>query len=139
MFDDFYKNNGNNPSISEIAKYFLSDLLDDLQDAYETGKPDFDFLYHNFLNRIIGDYMRCIGRPYHCKTILGNIMDDTVRRKYLLRELPDAHISGLIAAAIMADGRKEKLEKYQMLTQAIWDSFGGFNIDGFKLKTDVEV
>ena len=139
MIEDFYKGADDNPTMTGISKYFLWDMLDDLQDAYETQRPDFDLLYFNSLNRIVGEYMRCIGRTYHYKTIFGNITDDTVRRKYLLRELPDAKISSLIAAAITAVGRKEKLDNYQMLTETIIDRFGGFDIDGFKLKSALDL
>ena len=136
MIEDFYKND--TAVISESIKYFMWDMLDDLQDAHENNKPDFDFLYYNLLNRLISDYMGCINRPYHLKTIFGNITSEIVRKKYLLRELPDKDISDLIVKCISAIGSEEKMESYQNLTTAIIDKFGGFDVNGYKIKSDVE-
>ncbi|MCL2217154.1 MAG: nucleotidyltransferase domain-containing protein [Defluviitaleaceae bacterium] len=133
MIDDFYVNPPD-ASVSELAKYFMWDMLDDLQDAHETNRADFDFLYFTALDSLLREYTSAINRPYNRKAILGNIQDAHVREKYLLRELPDETISRLISGAITATGKNEKVNIYQQLTNAIWDKFGGFNIDGFRLK-----
>jgi len=109
-----------------------------LQDAYELGRADFDLLYFNALDRLMKWYMDAVNRPYNRKVILGNIENAQVREKYLLKELPDANIAGLIAKAITAAAKSEKMDVYQRLTVAICDKFGGFDIDGFKLKSDTE-
>lgn len=126
------------PSMNELEKYGLWDIMDDLQDAYKTQRMDFDFLYFNCLNRLIECYMKRINRPYNVKTILGNIVDDATRKKYLLQELPDPEIKGLIAEAIVAEDKGKKLDAYEKLTIAIINQFGGFSIDGFKFKSNVE-
>lgn len=141
MIADFYvkDDNSSNMQMFALSKYGLWDMLDDLQDAFENGRPDFDFLYFNNLDRMIAIYMGCINRPYHCKVILGNITDSTVREKYLLKELPDAAISGLIVQCIKAASKDEKLELYQRLTTEILDKCGGFSIDGFKFKSGLDI
>jgi len=137
MIDDFYSNGA--VTISEAVKYSLWDMLDDLQDAYENKKQGFDFLYFNLLNRLIASYMRCVNRPYNFKTILGNITDDTVRKKYLLKELPDKNISDLIAECINAPDPYIKMRSYQRLTDTVIERFGGFDIDKYTLKSETEV
>ena len=137
MMDTFYSNDAPG-EMPDITKYFLWDMLDDLQDAFENSKPDFDLLYFTSLDRMISSYTQAIGRPYNVKVILGNITDSVTRRKYLLRELPDAAIAAMITNAITAADRHEKIQAYQALTDVILDNFGGFSIDGFKLKSDVE-
>jgi len=137
MMGAYYKNE--TASMPEMTKYGLWNMLDDLQDAYENNRPDFDFLYFNLLNMAVSDYLRCINRPYHLKAICGHITSDVVRKKYLLRELPDAPINDLIIRCIVAAQREEKMASFQRLTEAILQKFGGFEIDGFKLKSDVEV
>ena len=137
MIGHFYENTA--IFMSERIKYDLWDMLDDLQDAYENNKPDFDFLYFNLLNRLISNYMGCINRPYHFKTILGNINSNIVREKYLLKELPHIPVNDLIERCIKAVDRAEKMEVYQCLTNEILNRFGGFDVDKFKLKSDVEV
>jgi len=137
MISDFYGSRKTNPSMSDIDKYFLWDMLDDLQDAYENQRQDFDFLYFNLLNKLISTYMNCIKLPFNIKTIYGNITDEVVRGKYLLRELPDPMIKDLILEAIVVAEKSKKIEIYEKLTNTILNDFGGFNIDGFKSKTRV--
>jgi len=137
MIDTFYENGIDTPFMSDLTKYFLWDMLDDLLDAYEIGKQDFDFLYFNSLSRMMTFYMQSINRPYNFKTILGNVSDDTFRGKYLLRELPDATIRGLIAKSITTADKRERLDIYERLTKTILDCFGGFSIGDFKFKSDI--
>lgn len=106
-----------------------------MQDAYESNRADFDFLYFTSLDKLLTTYMRTINRPYVNKVILGNIVDATLRNKYLLRELPDQNIANLIAKAITATVKDEKLLIFQQLTNAILYNFGSFSIDGFKFKS----
>jgi len=128
-----------NFTLSELDKYFLWDMLDDLQDAHETNRPDFDFLYHTRLNALLGKYLHAQNRPYNAKTILGNITDPATREKYLLRELPDETIAALIATAITANTQVNKIDAYKKLTTEILRQLGGFDIDGFKLKSGLEI
>ena len=137
MIKDFYAQ-PIKTSINELEKYGLWDMMDDLQDAYENQRADFDFLYFNCLNRLIECYMKYVNRPYNVKTILGNIADYATRKKYMLQELPDSTIKDLIAEAIVAEEKTKKLDAYEKLTAAIINLFGGFSIDGFKFKSDVE-
>ncbi|MCL2841025.1 MAG: nucleotidyltransferase domain-containing protein [Defluviitaleaceae bacterium] len=139
MIADFYDSSQTIVSISDLDKYFFWDMLDDLQDAYETQKPDFDFMYFTRLNMLIEKYMAYINLPYNSKTVYGNITSPIVRDKYLLKELPDSMISRLIAKAITAIEKSEKMKVYNTLTTTIINNFGGFNIDGFKFKGDVSL
>ena len=139
MISDFYASEQPDLRMSELNKYFMWDMLDDLQDAYETQRADFDFLYFTRLNLLLEKYMRCINLPYNCKSIYGNIVDATVREKYLLRQLPNTTIKNLIVFAITAETKAEKIRIYENLTTEIINAFGGFNVDGFKFKSKVEV
>jgi hypothetical protein len=69
---------------------------------------------------------------------LGNITDETVRNKYLLREIPHEDIAILIKKSLTATEKQEKMRLFQELTDAITNKFGGFCIDGFKFKTEIE-
>ena len=134
--DEFYKKSPP-ASMQEMTKYGLWDMRDDLQDAHETNRADFDFLYFNLLDNLINEYMNAVNMPYHKKAILVNVEDERIRGKYLLRELPDKHISDLIIKAIKAEGRDEKLNLYEQLTEAVLCRFGGFEIDGFRFRSEV--
>jgi len=137
MIDAFYQNN--EASMPEKKKYFLWDMRDDLQNACENNWPEFDFIYFNLLDKVISNYLRCINRPYGLKAIYGHITSEITRGKYLLRELPDAEINGLIVRCILAIDRSEKASAFEGLVNAILDRFGGFDVNEFKQKSDVDI
>ena len=122
------------PAMSELTKYGIWDMLDDLEDAHKANRADFDFLYHNNLGKLINTYMGCINMPYNTKTIMGNINSDVTRKKYLLRELPDDEIAGLIKESITTGD----IVPFRQLANAILNNFGGFDITTFTLKTDAQ-
>ena len=136
MVAEFYETTAPK-AISDLSKYFLWDNLDNLTDAYKTNRRDFDFLYYTCLDNLLATYMNTIGRPYNKMAILGNIADENVRRKYLLRILPDTAISAAIEAAITLTGKRERLAAYEKLTNIVLEKFGGFNIDGFRFRSEL--
>jgi hypothetical protein len=120
-----------------LVKYGIWDMLDDLQDMYENERIEFDFVYYSNLDELISIYMKQIKQAYNKKTILGHLMSEVVRKKYLLNELPDENVKNLIQTCIVAEGKKDRIESYEKLTNAVLDLMGGFEIDGFKFKSDV--
>jgi len=138
MVDEFYENTAHNPQkTSDLAKYFLWDNLDNLTDAYKTNRRDFDFIYFTNLDTLISTYMAAIGRPYNKMAILGNITDENVQKKYLLRNLPDLAISTAIEMAVTATDKQERLSAYANLTTMVLEKFGGFDIDGFRFRSEL--
>jgi len=121
-----------------LTKYGIWDMLDDLQDLYENERTEFDFVYYANLDKLISLYMQQIKQPYTNKTILGHITSDTVRRKYLLQELPDEVVKDLIKTCITAENKKNRMESYEKLANLTLNLMGGFAIDGFKFKSNVE-
>ena len=138
MIENFYASGQNELSMSDLDKYFLWDMLDDLQDAYENKRADFDFLYFTRLDMLLRKYMNGINLPYNSKSIYGNAVDANVREKYLLRELPNETVKSMIIRAITVVEKDDKMDAYEKLTAEIMKQLGGFSIDGFKLKSDVE-
>lgn len=137
MIEEFYLNS--KYEMSELTKYSLWDMLDDLQDAYDNNKADFSFLYYNLLNRLISSYMKSINRPYNFKTIFGNASSEIVRKKYMLKELPHDNIKILIEQCITENIIKKQLKLYTDLTNAILSLYGGFNINEFTFKSPVQL
>ena len=125
------------PRADELGKYGIWDMLDDLQDLYENERACFDFVYYSNLDKLISIYMQQIKQAYDKKIILGHITSDVVRKKYLLNELPDENVKKLIQTCITADNKKDRIESYEKLTNAVLDLMGGFEIDGFRFKSGV--
>jgi len=124
--------------MEKIDKYRIWDMKDDLAAARLTGRMEFDFLHHVFLDRLIGSYMEHIGRPYCPKTILGNVDDDKFRKKYMLQRLPDPAIAELIASCMTTQNIDRKLSLFTELADKILEKFGGFEIDGFRFKSALQ-
>lgn len=127
-----------NTDINELNKYELWDMLDDLQDGFENDRDDFDFIYYCNLDKLLSLYMKYIKYPYHKKTILGNITSEIVKDKYLLEELPDKQISGLIKNCIILKNKEDRMKNYELLTNKILNLTGGFDIDKFEFKSLVD-
>jgi hypothetical protein len=127
------------PNNHGLTKYGIWDMLDDLQDLAENNRDEFNFVYYANLDKLISIYMQQIKQPYNKKTILGHITSNTVREKYLLTELPDENVKKLIKTCIIAENKTERLTSYEQLTNITLDLMGGFEIDGFKFKSSVEV
>ncbi len=126
-------------NIGELDKYSLWDMLDDLQDMFEYGREDFDFVYYIYLDKLISKYMRYIKYPYNKKAILGNISSPIVRKKYLLKNLPDKKISSLIEKCIITTDKKERIIYYEELTEKILSLFGEFDINNFDFKSKLDL
>lgn len=124
--------------ISELDKYGLWDMLDDLKDSFENNRDDFDFLYYCNLDKLLSLYMKQIKYPYHKKTILGNLTSEIVRNKYLLKELPNKKINKLIENCIVLKDKEKRMKNYELLTNKIFDLNGGFDINKFRFKSLVD-
>lgn len=125
-------------SINELDKYGIWDMLDDLKDAIENNREDFDFIYYCNLDKLLSLYMKQIKFPYNKKTILGNIVSEIVRNKYLLEELPDKEICELIKNCILISDKEKRMNNYEFLTNKIFDLTGGFDIAKFRFKSQVD-
>ncbi|MDD4643704.1 MAG: hypothetical protein PHW90_01590 [Bacilli bacterium] len=121
--------------LSELSKYALWDMLDDLQGIYEDDREDFYFIFYNNLDKLLKHYMKLIKVPYNKKAILGHIVDPITRNKYLLNELEDKEISACIKECITSRDKKEMLDNYEKITDKVFQLSNGFEIDGFVFKS----
>ena len=129
---------GIDTNLTDLEKYAMWDMLDDLEDIYSSRRDDFDLIYYCNLDKLIGFYMKQIKYPYNKKAILGHIRSDVVRDKYLLEEIKDEEFKELIEDCIIAKSKDAKIKFYRKLTNKIFELVGGFNIDNFKYRSDVE-
>lgn len=123
---------------SELTKYGVWDMLDDLEDAFKEKRKDFNFIYFNYLDKLLGLICKQFKFPYGRKTILKVQYDEITKQKYSLPDFPDVEIGSLITNAIAVKSKKQRLQIFKQLCEFFWKKTGGFDIDKFEFKSKVE-
>ncbi|WP_240924213.1 nucleotidyltransferase [Thermococcus sp. 21S7] len=120
----------------ELAKYFLWDALDSLKDAEERGDPSYAHVYHLTLRGALEVYSKFLGlEAPPASKVYRLFSDETFRKAYLFPDFPDGRFVELFLLAL-EDVETENLEA---VVNHVFDRMGGFDIDGWRLKTRVEV
>ncbi|MFB7637388.1 nucleotidyltransferase domain-containing protein [Peribacillus butanolivorans] len=123
----------------EVNKYGIWDTGDNLQDCYELQRPDFYLVYYNSLTNLFQQYCTYLGLdfvPYN--QINSYLTDPLYQKKYLKEAFPDPVFSSLFIEALQENIDVEMMKSYEQLSQYVLNKMGGFNIDGWKIKSRVE-
>lgn len=122
--------------IIELNKYFLWDNLDNLQEKYESNEEDFYFVYYNFLNSLFEKYSLYIRyNKVSEHRIMKALTDYNYKKKYWFKDFPDKEFVNLYVKALKLNDRKIMLNNYIKLTKYVHVQMGGFNIDGWKIRS----
>lgn len=121
-----------------LALYGVWDSLDDLQGLIEDNRADYDFIYYNKLNNLLGFIFWDRKIPYNTKTVLGHISNPITRQKYLLKEIKDNTLCSLVTKSITAPTREEKLEAYTTLANGLLEKYN-FDISTFAFKSKEDI
>lgn len=123
---------------TELGKYGIWDMADNLADAFERGVPDFAHLYHTSLQNLFGAYARYLGQPLAGpEKVYRMLTSEEMRRKYLQPSFPDDVFAARFAAAMTQTDPQCMLEGFQALARVVLARMGGFEIDGWSLRTRV--
>jgi predicted nucleotidyltransferase len=117
---------------NELAKYSIWDGVDELQ-----GKEgaNFTYLYALTLNKIFESYCEFLGVEKMAPSkVYRYFTDAKFRKNYGVNDFPDSQFAGLFVRAFDAQSLGN-VRKLAMHAQKI---MGGFDIDGWKLKTKIE-
>jgi len=120
----------------EIAKYHIWDMCDNLEEVFESKSDEFYFVFYNFLNQIFENYAKFLqfdSIPIH--KLRRFLVNENDRKKYLVKNFPDQEFSKKIISIITPKDKSKMMKEYQKLTRHVLDKMGGFNIDGWKLKS----
>ncbi len=123
---------------SQITLYAIWDSLDDLQSILEEGREDFDFIYYNKLNNLLGVYFKSIRTPYNCKTIIGHLTSEIVRNKYLLDEIKDEKMAMLIKTCVLEKDKNLRMKAFAEIANHLLKD-GNFEIDKFTFKSKEDI
>lgn len=125
-------------SEQETLKYQLWDNLDNLEEVYEAGGPDFCFAYFSHLRKALDAYTRFLCFPVlpdHKFFLL--LSDPDTRRKYRVPDFPDPGFSDLYISILKLKDPSQMLDKARCLTAYILEKMGGLTIDGWKQRSSI--
>lgn len=128
-----------NEAILEMKKYSIWDSLDNLKDCFEQKRVDFHFVYYNSLANLFSEYcnfLRLETIPYY--QICSYLSDSTYIKKYLKNIFPDTKFNNTFIRAIQEVDGQKMMEVYEELVTHVFNQMGGFNIDGWKLKSTID-
>lgn len=116
----------------EIKKYCLWDQLDNLRDLYRQNSPSFSFVYFDDLFRVLEIYTEFIGTEIcGLSKVYKLLTDQEFRKKYKIKKIPDQKFVSLFKKSL----ETASLNNMEQLTDYVLKKMGGFNIDGWKIKT----
>ena len=126
-------------TIKEIRKYGLWDSYDNLLDCYEEGRYDFNLIYYCSLQGLFNTYCALLNLeeiPFY--QIARYLTEPTYLEKYLKQPFPDRDFAALYICALQETDASEKISLYKALTDHVHEKSGGFQIDGWRIRSSVD-
>jgi predicted nucleotidyltransferase len=124
----------------EICKYHLWDMTDNLEEVYSRNLGDFLYVYYNFLREVLNIYTEFLRHPeYNEHKALRFLSDKKDQQKYNIPELADRAFTNIFISAMKEKNDKQRLDIFIKLVKHVQNKMGGFNIDGWKLRSSLEV
>lgn len=123
----------------EFIKYHIWDTQDNLNDCYEQNRSDFQFVYYNSLKILFEQYSRYLRIeliPFY--QILKYLSDSRFMDKYLTKPFPDEWFCNKFISSLKANENDKKITLFNELTNHVLEKMGGFNIDGWRIRSSVD-
>lgn len=123
----------------EISKYFLWDMQDNLEEVFEANWNEFYIVYYVHLEKLFENYATYLKYdkiPVH--KIIRFLVSEKDIKKYNVDAFPDIHFLKMYVKAVDLKNKNQMMKEYQKLTKYILEKMGGFSINWWKIRTDVE-
>ena len=119
----------------EMSKYTLWDQLDNLKDLNEQKNPSFEFMYFRNLSVIQETYAQYLNVEVRGAAKLYKILtDERFRERYKIEKFPDDQFIKLWKQCL----EKVTISTIEELTNYVLSKMGGFEIDGWRLRTPIK-
>ncbi|NOZ44913.1 MAG: nucleotidyltransferase domain-containing protein [bacterium] len=123
----------------ELAKYSLWDMLDNLEEVREANEEDFHLVFYTFSKKLFDIYAKFLQFDFlvvnKLQRFLSNPQD---QKKYQIKKFPDQNFVKNYLKMIKIKNSSQMMEEYKSLTNYLLDKMGGFNIDGWKIRSTVD-
>ena len=120
----------------ELSKYHLWDMYDNLEEVFETDAKEFFFVFYNDLKELFETYAKFLQfdsiPAYKSRCFLVNKKD---KKKYCINDFPDKTFVKIYVNAMNLKDKAKMMKEYQKLTKYVLTKMGGFNIDGWKIRS----
>lgn len=124
---------------TEYAKYNLWDMCDNLEEVYEANTKDFHFVYYNNLNTLFDTYAKYLQYDsIAVHKLITLLINEKSRKKYHVRNFPDKDFVEMYIDALNINKNSKMIQKFQKLTKHVFTKMGGFNIDGWNIKSSIK-
>jgi predicted nucleotidyltransferase len=123
----------------ELNKYFLNESIEKLQELYETNSKSFEISYYNKLLENFNLYSKFISERKYKAHKIYELLTTNAKKKYLLKEYKDKTYLKLFLNCINAKTNKQKILSFKNITTYALNKMGKFNIDGWKIKTPLDL
>jgi predicted nucleotidyltransferase len=121
---------------TNVAKYAIWDEFDGLDDIYSAKQPAFEHSYHLFLQNLLIKYAKFMGAEILAHSKLYKFLSsEDFRLRYKIEQLPDNDFNAQFLQALQHKSQDNMYSSAKALTQLVLDKMGGFEIDGWKLRT----
>lgn len=128
------------PSLIEMKKYSIWDAYDNLLDCFEQKRSDISFVYYNSLCDLFDMYCSVLQLEHIPHYQINRYLTEaSYLRKYLKQPFPDQQFSNMFIEALNVDNADTMIDCYKNLAEYVLKETGGFNIDGWKLRSDVQL
>ncbi len=120
----------------ELDKYALFDMEDNLEEVYNRKTLDFSFVYNNFLKNVLEIYSDYLGYPtISSHKVFRFLTSRGDQDKYCVPSFPDEKFKNMFIGAMKETKRERMINNYKKLSGYVQKKMGGFNIDGWKLRS----
>jgi hypothetical protein len=135
-------NNSINPISNneiEIMKYNIYYYYEQLRRAYECNKNEFQFLYYMCLEYFIYSYGKYNGIKLPLKTkIFQYIFDEEYYLNKDLKKISDNNFLEMVKRCMKNDKDEIMYRNITELKDYLLKFIGGFNIDGWKIRFEIQ-
>lgn len=123
----------------DMNNYHLWDNLDELKRCLKENDPNFNLIYYNLLGEVYDYYSEYLSIPKLPNTKIYKILtDEDFRRRYHVFKLPENEFIRLYIKCFELQKPDIMYKNIEELINYYYKRQGGFNIRGFKLKTELK-
>lgn len=112
------------------------DKFDNLEEVYKRDEGDFNFVYYNYLSKLLEGYLKYLGYlSIDAERVFRCLYDEKYQKKYIIPNFPDLRFLELFKSALLEKENSKRLEFCKKIKKYVLEEMGGIEVDGWSIKT----